>query len=162
MASDVQYAGWNSKYHNLGNFQYFHVLLFYNAFVFLSAKWIKSIFCQMSQKWRFGPKWRIKIRFFDITLRVSNIFSIFFLHSLGVGKTQILLNGFFHSSRHLWWLEKLFFHKICVLPTPNERKKKIEKMLDTLRVRGLWKKNLMRKSGAWILSTYCKLYVMDL
>jgi hypothetical protein len=26
----------------------------------------------------------------------------------------------------------------------------------------LGEKNLMRKSGAWILSTYCKLYVKDL
>jgi hypothetical protein len=29
-------------------------------------------------------------RFFDITLRVSNKFPIFLLHSFGVGKTQIL------------------------------------------------------------------------
>jgi hypothetical protein len=32
------------------------------------------------------------------------------------------------------FFEKLFFHKICVLLTPNECKKKIEKMLDALRV----------------------------
>jgi hypothetical protein len=44
------------------------------------------------------------------------------------------LNGVFHSSRHLGFYEKLFFHKICALPTPNECKKKIEKMLNTLRV----------------------------
>jgi hypothetical protein len=44
----------------------------------------RFIFCQMSQKWRFDPKWRIKIIFFVITLRVSNMFSIFFLHSFGV------------------------------------------------------------------------------
>jgi hypothetical protein len=36
-------------------------------------------------------------------------------------------------SRHLGFLEN-FFHKICVLVTPNESKKKIEKMFDTLRV----------------------------
>jgi hypothetical protein len=89
------------------------------------------------------PKWRIKIRFFYITLRVSNIISIFFLHSFGVGKTQILLdffiqdggwNGKVNFSRHLAFFEKLFFHKNCVLPTSNECKKKIEKLLDTLRV----------------------------
>jgi hypothetical protein len=44
------------------------------------------------------------------------------------------LNGFFHSTHHLGFFEKPFFHKICVLPTPNENKKKIEKMLDTFRV----------------------------
>jgi hypothetical protein len=33
-------------------------------------------FFQMSQKRLFDSKWRIKIRFFDVTLRVSNIFSI--------------------------------------------------------------------------------------
>jgi hypothetical protein len=43
----------------------------------------------MSQKWRFDPKWRIKIRFFGVTLRASNIFSIFFLHSLGLSETQV-------------------------------------------------------------------------
>jgi hypothetical protein len=37
-------------------------------------------------------------------------------------------------SRHLGFFEKLFFHKICVLLRPKESKKKIEKMLDTLRV----------------------------
>jgi hypothetical protein len=39
------------------------------------------------------------------------------------------LNGFFHLSRQLE-----FFEKICVFPTPNECKKKIEKILDPLRV----------------------------
>jgi hypothetical protein len=68
------------------------------------------------------------------------------LHSFSVGKTQILWNFFFQKfqdggwnekirlSCHLGFFEKLFFHKICVLPTPNECEKKIEKMLDTLRV----------------------------
>jgi hypothetical protein len=42
-------------------------------------------------------------------------------------------NDFFHSSRHLGFFEKLFFHKICVLQRPNKSKKKIEKMLDSLR-----------------------------
>jgi hypothetical protein len=100
----------------------------------------------MSQKWWFDPKWQIKIRFFEIAQRVSNIFSIFFLHSFGVGNTQILwkkvfqkiqdggLNGFFHSSRHLEFFEKLFFHKICVFLTPNECRKKIEKIIDAFRV----------------------------
>jgi hypothetical protein len=37
-------------------------------------------------------------------------------------------------SRHLGFFEKKNFHKICVLLRPNECKKKIEKMLDTLRV----------------------------
>jgi hypothetical protein len=37
------------------------------------------------------------------------------------------LNGFFHSSCHLGFFERLFFHKICVLLTPNECKKRIEK-----------------------------------
>jgi hypothetical protein len=103
------------------------------------------IFCQMSQKWRFDPKWRIKIRFFDVTQRVSNIFSIFFLHSFGVKTTQILWKKSL-SKNPRWRLEwkivlsaildfwKTFFHKICVLPAPNECKKKIEKMLDFLRV----------------------------
>jgi hypothetical protein len=36
-------------------------------------------------------------------------------------------------SRHLEFFGKLFFHKICVFLTPNEYKKKIEKMLDALR-----------------------------
>jgi hypothetical protein len=30
------------------------------------------------------------------------------------------------------FLKNFFFYKICVLPTPNECKKKIEKLLDTL------------------------------
>jgi hypothetical protein len=38
-------------------------------------------------------------------------------------------------SRHLGFFEKLFFHKTCVLVEPNECKKKIDKMLDTLRVK---------------------------
>jgi hypothetical protein len=42
------------------------------------------------------------------------------------------LNGGFHSSHHLGFFEKLFFHKICVFLTPNECKKKIEKILDAL------------------------------
>jgi hypothetical protein len=100
----------------------------------------------MSQKWRFDPKWRIKIWFFVITLRGSNIFSIFYLHSFGISKMQILwkksfsknprwrLKRFFYSSRHLGFFEKLFFHKICVLQRPNECKKMIEKMMDSLRV----------------------------
>jgi hypothetical protein len=36
------------------------------------------------------------------------------------------LNCFFHFSRHLGFLNKLLFHNICVLPTPNEFKKKIK------------------------------------
>jgi hypothetical protein len=43
-------------------------------------------------------------------------------------------NEFVHSSRHLAFFEKLCFQKICVLLRPNECKKKIEKMLDSLRV----------------------------
>jgi hypothetical protein len=129
-------------------------------------------FCQMSQKRRFDLKWRIKIRFFDKTLRVFNIFSIFFLHSFGVKKTQILwkktfskiqdgaLNGFFHLSRHLGFFEKLFFHKNCVFLTPNECKKKIEKILDILRVMS---KNLIlirhygsnRHLTKYALDSYC-------
>jgi hypothetical protein len=65
--------------------------VFINEFVFSPATWIKSIHCQFSQTWHFDPKWRIKINFFGITLRVSNIFSIFFLNSFDVtDKTQIL------------------------------------------------------------------------
>jgi hypothetical protein len=88
----------------------------------------------MSQKWRFDPKWLIKIRFFNITLRVSNLFSIFFLHSVGVTKTQILWKKFFKNSKMAAGLKKPFeppswifwkkFHKICVLVTPNYCKKK--------------------------------------
>jgi hypothetical protein len=93
-----------------------------------------------------SQKWRIKIRFFDVTLRESNIFSIFFLHSIGLSKTQILWKKVFQKiqdggrdekirlSRHLGFFEKLFFHKICVLLRPIECKKKIEKMLHSLRV----------------------------
>jgi hypothetical protein len=44
------------------------------------------------------------------------------------------LNGFFYCSRHLVFFWKICFYKICVLPTPNECKKKIEKMLDALKV----------------------------
>jgi hypothetical protein len=51
---------------------------------------------------------------------------------------QIIQEGAWNEktrlSRHLGFFEKLFFHKICVLPTPNECKNKIEKMLDALRV----------------------------
>jgi hypothetical protein len=43
----------------------------------------------------------------------------------GIKKTRL--------SRHFGFFEKLFFHKTCVLVTPNEPNKKIEKMLDTLR-----------------------------
>jgi hypothetical protein len=101
----------------------------------------------MSQKWRFDPKWRIKIRFFGVTLRVSIIFSIFFLHSLGLSKTHTLWKKVFKKIQDGGWNEfffgaaildlkkkKLFFHKVCVLLTPNECKKKIEKIMDTLRV----------------------------
>jgi hypothetical protein len=49
----------------------------------------------MSQKWRFDPKWRVKIRFFDVTLRGSNIFSIFFLHSFGFGGAIFAKKKFF-------------------------------------------------------------------
>jgi hypothetical protein len=48
--------------------------------------------------------------------------------------TVKLSSDFFHSSRHLGFFDKLFFHKICVLLKPNECKKKIEKILDSLRV----------------------------
>jgi hypothetical protein len=51
---------------------------------------------------------------------------IFFLWTAGMKKTCL--------SRHLGFFEKHFFYKICVLLTPNECKKKIEKMLDALRV----------------------------
>jgi hypothetical protein len=37
-------------------------------------------------------------------------------------------------SRHLGFFKKLFFNKICILLRPIECKKKIEKMLDSLRV----------------------------
>jgi hypothetical protein len=112
----------------------------------MSATWIKSIYCQMSQKWWFDPKWRIKIRFFVLTLRESKIFSIFFLHSFGVSKTQILWETkFFKKSKMaaqtifsvpaiLDFLKNFVSHKICVLLRPNESKKKTEKILDTLRV----------------------------
>jgi hypothetical protein len=40
----------------------------------------------------------------------------------------------FYASRHLGFFEKLFFHKIYILLTPNEYKKKIEKIFDTHRV----------------------------
>jgi hypothetical protein len=45
------------------------------------------------------PKWRIKIRLFDITMRVYNIFSIYFLHSFSVGKTQILREKSFQKTQ---------------------------------------------------------------
>jgi hypothetical protein len=38
---------------------------------------------------------------------------------------------FFYFSRHLGFFEKLLFHKICVLPTPNQDKNKIVKTLYT-------------------------------
>jgi hypothetical protein len=87
------------KVAKLRHFPVFLSSVFYNAFVLMSATWIKSIFCQMSQKWRFDPKWRIKIRFFVITLRESNIFSIFFLHSFVVSETQILWKKVFQKSK---------------------------------------------------------------
>jgi hypothetical protein len=111
-----------------------NIFAFY-SFVFLSATWIKSVYCQMSQKWRFDPKWRIKIRFFDLTLRVSNIFAIFVLHSFGVRKTQILwkksfsknprwrLKRFFSLDSPSWIFWKLFLHKICVFLNAKRRLK---------------------------------------
>jgi hypothetical protein len=45
---------------------------------------------------------------FDVTLRVSNIFSIFFLHSLGISKTQILWKKFFKKSKMAAGLKKSF------------------------------------------------------
>jgi hypothetical protein len=57
------------------------------VFIFVSNVNQEHILSNES-KMRFDPKWQIKIRFFYITLRVSNIF--FFLHSFGVGKTQVL------------------------------------------------------------------------
>jgi hypothetical protein len=59
---------------------------------------------QMSKKCLLDPKWRIKIRFFDIALRLSNIFSILFLHSLGIGKTW--KKSFSKNPR--WWLKLIF------------------------------------------------------
>jgi hypothetical protein len=64
------------------------------------------------------------------------------LLSFGVGKTQILRKTVFQKikngrdekiclSYHLGFFQKLFFLKICVLSTPNECKKKIEKTLDS-------------------------------
>jgi hypothetical protein len=60
----------------------------------------------MSQKWRFDPKWRIKIRFFDVTMRESKIFSIFFLHSSDLSKTQILWKKVFQKIQDDGWNEK--------------------------------------------------------
>jgi hypothetical protein len=48
-----------------------------------------------------------QIRFFDVTLRVSNVFSIFFLHSLGLSKTQILWKKSF-SKNQRWRLKRIF------------------------------------------------------
>jgi hypothetical protein len=63
----------------------------------------------MRQKWRFDPKWRIKIRIFDVTLRVSNIFAIFFLPSLGLSKTQNLWKKVFQKIQDGGWIAKKSF-----------------------------------------------------
>jgi hypothetical protein len=81
---------------------------------------------------------------FRIILRVSNIFSVFFLHSFGI-TTQVFWKKVFQKiqdggwnektrlSRHLGFFEKLFSKKLAsYIVTPNECKKKTEKMLDTL------------------------------
>jgi hypothetical protein len=47
-----------------------------------------------------------QIRFFDVTLRVSNIFSIFFMQSLGLSKTQILWKKVFKKIQDGGWIEK--------------------------------------------------------
>jgi hypothetical protein len=45
----------------------------------------------------------------DVTLRESNIFSIFFLHSIGLSKTLILWKKSF-SKNSRWRLKRFFFH----------------------------------------------------
>jgi hypothetical protein len=61
----------------------------------------------MSQNWRFDPKWQIKIRFFHITLRASNIFTIFFLHSFSFAETQMLWKKSFSKIQDGSWNEKI-------------------------------------------------------
>jgi hypothetical protein len=101
----------------------------------------------MSQKLWFDPKWRIKIRFFcHNSESIQNFFNLLFAFIWCCKDANFVekkvfqkikdggLHGFFYFSRHLGFFEKLFFHKICVFVTPNECKKKIEKMLDALKV----------------------------
>jgi hypothetical protein len=76
------------------------------VYIFVSNTNQEHIWSNWS-KWRFDPKWRIKIRFFDVTLREYNIFSIFFLHSSGLSKTQILWKKVF--SKNPKWRLKLIF-----------------------------------------------------
>jgi hypothetical protein len=71
-------------------------------------------------------------------LKVSSIFSIFILHLFGDKKAQIFQDGgWIYKKRfncHLNFFVKPIFHKIFVLLTPNEGKRKIEKLLETLKI----------------------------
>jgi hypothetical protein len=67
---------------------------------------------------------------------IQHFFNLFFAIHLVLIKRKFCGKKFFKKSKMaaLGFFYKLFFHKICVLLRPNECKKKIEKMLDTLRV----------------------------
>jgi hypothetical protein len=54
---------------------------------------------QMSQKWRFDPKWRPKMRIFYINFESIQHFSIFFLHSFGVGKSIFCKKKIFQKNQ---------------------------------------------------------------
>jgi hypothetical protein len=80
----------------------------------------------MSQKWRFDPKWRIKIRFFDVTLR-------------GLNKTQILWkkgfskiqdggsNDFFILAAILDFLKNFFSIKFASYQHQMNAKRRLKK-----------------------------------
>jgi hypothetical protein len=78
---------------------------------------------QRSQKWWFNPKWRMKIRFFSITLRASNIFQASFCIRLVLVDANFVEKKISKNSRwrlqykkidfdrRIGFFEKLFVHK---------------------------------------------------
>jgi hypothetical protein len=114
----------------------------------------------MSQKWRFDPKWRIKIRFFDITLRVFNIFQSSFCIQLVLVRRKFCrqkvfqnnqdgdLNWFFHSSQNTKFSKfsqnlSCYFIKLCP-------KKKLYKLHKESPKKRLESENPWFRIGMWL------------
>jgi hypothetical protein len=83
--------------------------------IFCRATQAKFKFCQISEKLLIDPRWRIKIRFFSLTLGVFNIFTISLMHLIRIRKKLFSAKNFtktlkmaaqndINFSRHLGFL----------------------------------------------------------
>jgi hypothetical protein len=75
LMSNVQDGGRKSRKHNLEIWQYFCIQSSAMSLYFDQQHYRNSQICQ---KWWNDPRWRIKIRLFSITLKVSIFFQSFF------------------------------------------------------------------------------------